>query len=84
MLSPFVSGIPIHREIRDLKAEIPKNLQIENPPKFIWTPSLIDLRHLACLICATAQSGTNGIGSFLFHFDLFRPQRPYTLHNATA
>ena len=27
--------MPILRETRDLKAEIPKNLQIENPPRFI-------------------------------------------------
>jgi hypothetical protein len=32
---PFVRGIPIVREIRDLKAENPMNLQIEKPPKFI-------------------------------------------------
>jgi len=31
----FVSGIPIFLEIFDLKAETPRNLQIEKPPKFI-------------------------------------------------
>ena len=31
----FVSGIPIVRETRDLRAETPRNLQIENPPRFM-------------------------------------------------
>jgi len=35
---PFVRGIPIVREVLDLKAEIPRNLQIEKPPKFIRAP----------------------------------------------
>jgi hypothetical protein len=31
----FVSGIPTRREILDLNAETPMNLQIEKPPTFI-------------------------------------------------
>jgi hypothetical protein len=31
----LVSGMPMDREIRDLAAEIPKNLFHENPPRFI-------------------------------------------------
>jgi hypothetical protein len=31
----FVGGMPIVRETRDLKAETPRNLQIEKPPRFV-------------------------------------------------
>lgn len=31
----FVSGMPILWDTRDLKAETPRNLQIENPPRFM-------------------------------------------------
>jgi len=38
----FVNGMPIVREILDLNAESPRNLQIENPPKVHNCPSLTE------------------------------------------
>jgi hypothetical protein len=35
-----VRGIPIFRDTRDLKADIPRNRFHENPPEFIQPPAL--------------------------------------------
>jgi hypothetical protein len=68
----FVSGMPIVRETLDLKAETPRNLQMEKPPRFIVSLHLpTQIRRvlqnpssLLCRCCDSNQSSPAAVREF--------------------
>jgi len=72
----FVSGMPILRERRDLNAETPMNLQIENPPRFMAIVPILNRNPASpprefcnapssplCRRCDSDRSSPNGLAS---------------------